>query len=281
MGRSPSVRFNDRSNNYRDRRAALKLLKYNRIFDFAPASGLQIFWQTQRSVAHASEAIHFCADRFEKSTHLAIPSLAQSHSIPDITAGALPFSLRPNGRERRGSIFKLDAGLKFFKGFRRQPAVHPRHVFALDFVARVHQPVGELSRVGEQQQPGRVDVEPPDGNPASGRETGKDGRAPLRIAAGNELADRLVVDEHPRLAGLRKAYGSAVDRDRVARQGAVSETRHLARDADSPRLDPGLDLAPRAEAGGREQLLQPLSLRCRSGLRARRCRRRLLRRVQR
>jgi hypothetical protein len=64
----------------------------------------------------------------------------------------------------------LDALPQFFKDFGCEPTLHPRPVHTLDLVARMHQAVGELARVGEKQQPGGIEVEPPDCNPAARRQ---------------------------------------------------------------------------------------------------------------
>jgi hypothetical protein len=79
-------------------------LKYNRIFNFAPASGRQIFRQPHRPVAHAQEAVYASADRFEKSPHFAVAALAQHNPVPLIAAGAFPIVAFLDGDESSDTI---------------------------------------------------------------------------------------------------------------------------------------------------------------------------------
>src|SRR4249919_1895545 len=98
--------------------AALKLLKYNRIFDFAPASRRQIPRQTERTVAYSSQAIHLGANRLEKPAHLPVPSFSEHDSVAPVAAGALPRFFLAYGNESGDAILEMDAAAKLFKDFR-------------------------------------------------------------------------------------------------------------------------------------------------------------------
>ncbi len=91
-----------------------------------------------------------------------------------------------------------------------------RAVGLVDLEARVREPVGQLAVVGEQDQPGGVDVEPADRVQALGLGHQRDdGRTPLRVARGRDDAGRLVERVHDPLVDGRDR--PAVDRDRVRR----------------------------------------------------------------
>ena len=68
-------------------------------------------------------------------------------------------------RELRRAVLELDAGQQLLAPALFELAHHAHRVFALDVVARMHQPVRELARIGEQQQALGVEVEAADGDP--------------------------------------------------------------------------------------------------------------------
>jgi len=92
----------------------------------------------------------------------------------------------------------------------------------------MHQPVRELAVVGEEQQPRAIDVQAPHRDPSPGRQAGEHGWPAFRIAAGNELAFRLVVYEDAP-GGFRPQS----DRDAVDRN-LLSVTRTVAQLGDAP-----------------------------------------------
>src|SRR4051812_21363007 len=163
MGRSPSLHFY--------RAAALKLLKYNRIFDFAPASRWQIVGQAQGAVAQEHEAIYLRANRLKEAPHFAISTFLQRHAVPGVASRGFPSFHWPDGSERRRAILNLDAGAEFFKHFPRQASVISGDVAPVDFLSRVHQAIGELPPIGEDQQSDRINVEPAGCDPSSGGKT--------------------------------------------------------------------------------------------------------------
>jgi hypothetical protein len=105
----------------------------------------------------------------------------------------------------RGAVVELDpAGEPLHVG-RRQRGLGLDGVELLDLVARVHQAVGELAVVGQQQHAGRVAVEPPDGHHAPLAELAVEQvhhrAALLRVVGGGDRVARLV--QHDVREGLR------------------------------------------------------------------------------
>jgi hypothetical protein len=89
--------------------------------------------------------------------------------------------------------------------FRAGLAQHSHRVLALDFIARMHHAVGQAAVIGKQEQAAGIEVQPPDGNPASALQPGQLGKnagATRRIVPGNDLALRLVINQHARQAQL-------------------------------------------------------------------------------
>jgi hypothetical protein len=72
-----------------------------------------------------------------------------------------------------------------------------------------------------------------------------------------------VIEQHPEPGYRGPVYRFAIYADIVGRKRARPEGNDGAVDADPAGSDPLLDLAPRAEARGGEDLLDPLSRRCR------------------
>src|SRR5688572_6132420 len=68
---------------------SLKLLKYNRIFQFTPASRREIGRQLQGPVTHAHEAADGMSHRLEKAPHLPVTPFLQHHPVPMVAALAL------------------------------------------------------------------------------------------------------------------------------------------------------------------------------------------------
>ena len=64
------------------------------------------------------------------------------------------------------TVVELHPGRQEFFGFVGHDARRAYGVFALDFIARVHQTIGKLSARRKKQQPFGVEVQTSDGNPA-------------------------------------------------------------------------------------------------------------------
>src|SRR4051812_20533415 len=137
-----------------------------------------------------------------------------------------------------------------------EPALHLGHVGARHLVARVHELVGELSVVGQQDEPGGVGVQPADRVQANACvDELRDDAAPVRVLRSRYHAGRLV-DEIDDLLGLQ-CDRCAVDLDVV---GLVHVARRvqddLAADGDPSLAHDVLRSAPRGDAGVGEELGQ-------------------------
>src|SRR5205807_1120685 len=78
--------------------------------------------------------------------------LPEHHPVPAIGTRRGAFVRRRNARKRSPPIVKMDASRQLFKVFPAERTLNAHRIFALDLVARVHQTVGELAGIGEQQQ---------------------------------------------------------------------------------------------------------------------------------
>ena len=207
-------------------------MNYNRISKLAPLSWRKIARQLDGSVAHALQPAHTGTDRLENAPHLAVAPFPQGDPVPAV--GAVAGSFQRDALERSGSVIQMDALLQFFNIY---GALHSRQILALDLIAWVHQPIRELAVVGEEQEPGAVQVEPSNGDPSARRKPRKHGRPPLRIAAGHQLAYRLVVQEDSARAPLQ-FDALAINGDLVCTRGALAEARYATGQSNAACLDP-------------------------------------------
>ena len=110
----------------------------------------------------------------------------------------------------------------------------------------MHQAVGQLARVGEQQQTFGVEVKPAHRLPLTlhqARQAAEHGGPVLRVVMTDHFARRLVISQH---AGRRwrhaHAYRLAVDLDDVTVLDALAHVGRLAVDGDAPFKDELLHL---------------------------------------
>ncbi len=122
------------------------------------------------------------------------------------------------------------------------------------------QTVDEFAIVGEQQQPGRIEVESADRQQAAGfREGFEDGAATFGIDACADLANRFVVHQcaGTSFGHVIETNGPAVNTDVVLYGSVIAQFGRLAVHGDMTCGDPGFDLAPRTEAEVGKQFLEP------------------------
>src|SRR5256886_14030208 len=250
MGRAPSLAA-----------VPLKLLKFTGIGPLAPLPRRKIARQLDRAVAYADQTADSGADRLEQAPHFAFATLSQHHPVPAICAPSGTFVRHLDALERGAPIVELDAPGQFLKILFFKNALNAHGVLPLDFVARVHQAVGELAGIGQQQQARAVDIQPPHRHPPAWRQPRKDGRTSFRVPTGHQLAFGLVIHQDAsRLLGCQ-AYSFTVDGDLVCRERTIAKPGGPPGDANPARFDPGLDFAPRAMASRGQELLQPLASR--------------------
>src|SRR5437899_1881984 len=138
-------------------------------------------------------------------------------------------------------------------------ALDAHGVLPLDFVTRVHQAVGELAGIGQQQQARAVDVQPTHRHPPARRQPREDSRTSFRVTTGHQLAFGLVIHQDAGWLLGEQAYSFTVDGDLVCRERTIAKPGGPPGDADPARFDPGLDFAPRAMTSRSQELLQPLA----------------------
>jgi hypothetical protein len=116
----------------------------------------------------------------------------------------------------------------------------------------MHEPMRQLAVVGEQQEPGRIHIEPSDHDPAPaarGRQALEHGGPILGIGARGHLAYRLVINEHfDGLAPPAEIQGPPIETDPVGDGGTVAQHRDAVVDGHAAGADPLLDAAARAMA---------------------------------
>src|SRR5476651_1113471 len=163
-----------------------------------PATAPQVAWQGHRAVAGTDQARHGQADGLEHAAHLAVAAFAQDHAIPLVDGFAAAVG---DLGEVRQAVVELDAGQQLLAHTLFQLAQRAHRVFAVNAVARVHQPVGQVARGGEQQQAFGVEVEAADGQPFAGlhrRQAVEHRWTAVRVVIADDFAGRLMVDQHAR-----------------------------------------------------------------------------------
>src|SRR5471030_3192676 len=232
-------------------------LAHGVFFQLFPATALQVAWQGHRAVAGADQARHGQADGFEHAAHLAVAAFADDHAIPFVDAFAAAVG---DLGEVRQAVVELDAGQQFLAHALFQLAQRAHRVFAVNAVARVHQPVGQVARGGEQQQAFGVEVEAADGQPFAGfhrRQAVEHRWTAIRVVIADDFAGRLVVDQHARRLLADAALDQlAVDADVVGRQDALADVGRLAIHRHAAGDDQFFHVAARAETGFGQHLVQ-------------------------
>ena len=127
-----------------------------------PLAATQAARQVQGAVADADQAADGMPQCLEHAADFAVAAFADGDAVPAIGAFTAAFF---DMAEMGGAVFQLDAGQQALLLFFAQCAQHPRSVFALQAEAGVHELVGQLTRVGDEQQPFGIEVQPTHGLP--------------------------------------------------------------------------------------------------------------------
>src|SRR5437867_13446753 len=114
--------------------------------------------------AHAHQAAHGDPERLEHAPDLTVAPFAQHDLVPAVRSAA---PARGDAVEPGWAVVESDPLSESAELFARELAPHPHRVLALDLVARMHQPVSELARVGEEQEAARVEIQPADRDPVT------------------------------------------------------------------------------------------------------------------
>src|SRR5476649_1062699 len=232
-------------------------LAHGVFFQLFPATALQVAWQGHRAVSGTDQALHGQADGLEHAAHLAVAAFANDHAIPLVDAFAAAVG---DLGEVRQAVVELDAGQQLLAHTLFQLAQRAHRVFAVNAVARVHQPVGQVARGGEQQQAFGVEVEAADGQPFAGlhrRQAVEHRWTAVRVVIADDFAGRLVVDQYARRLLADAALDQlAVDAHVVGRQDALADVGRLAVDGYAAGDDQLFHVAARTEAGLGQHLVQ-------------------------
>jgi hypothetical protein len=112
----------------------------------------------------------------------------------------------------------------------------------------MHHAIGQAAVVSEQQQAAGVEIEAADGYPApvlEPRQFDENAGATIGIVPGNNLAFRLVIDQHTRQTQPEfELHQFAIDANLVFWTDALTDMRRQAVDADTPGNDPFFEFAP-------------------------------------
>jgi len=215
-----------------------------------------------RSDAHPAQPDDGVADGLAHVADLACAPLVQDDRQERLVlARAEPLLHERHVGRRRPPAFDHHAPAQPPDGILIGDAPHAYVVFALDLVPRVHQPLGELAVVRQEQQPLGVVVQAPDGVDvrAHFRQELEHRVAVLGVLARRHVAARLV--EQDVAAARGDADALAVDAD-VVGPGigfrAEFEDR-LAVDRDAALCDEGFGGAAGRDARGREDLLEAVA----------------------
>ena len=199
-----------------------------RRFNLEPFASLDRGRHCDNTVARADQSDDHDAQCFEYPPHFAVASLAQHDAVPMVgrvfVAAAIFHRLAAGD-----AVFQRNTRDQLLLLLIRQATHDANGIFAVDFVTRVHQPVGELTGIGEQQQTLGVVIEPPYVDPFAVADRGQlleHGRTSFGIVPRHNLARRLVIDQDAR-PRLRKAYldDLAVDADFIAGTHLLTDFR--------------------------------------------------------
>ena len=209
----------------------------------------------QGTVGRAVEPQHPQPHRLAHPAHLPVTPLVKG----DLQQGiGCPRARHAHpGRRAHHAGLELDAAAQPRELVRVGQPVDPHAIDLLHPVARMHQVMGEVAVVGEEQETAGVGVQPSDREqPAPGRQQLANRTPPLGVVEGGDYADRLVEGVVARRGWLGKRA--------PAHQHAVTPGLHLRAglrhqhpvDPHHSRLDQGVALAPRPEPPLGEQLVE-------------------------
>ena len=162
-----------------------------------PDAALEPARQHHRAITDADQPADRMPHGFKQAPHFAVSAFGDDHPVPVVdTFAATVF----DALERGPLTIDIHAFEKTGLGRRFQHAQRAHRVLTLDAEARVHQLVGQLAGVGEQQQAFGVDVQPADRLPLAllqPRQAAEHRGALLRVVVGDDFTDGLVVRQHP------------------------------------------------------------------------------------
>ena len=179
-------------------------------------------------------------DGLEHAPDLAVPALVEGELEPRGTEA-------PHAGGRRRAVLELHARRERANRLVVRLALDVRDVDLLDEVPRMREPMCQVTVVREEQYPGRIAVEPSDGNDTDvAADEIHDRRPPLRISRRGDRPPRLVQQDVAKRL-LRDL--TAVDTHDARRADERAELAGGAVDGDAPGLDQLVGAASRRDAG--------------------------------
>ena len=224
-------------------------------------SPLELRRHVNHAVAGANQPADHQAQRLEHAPHFLVAPLRQDNLVPVIRALSAAIGKR---EYLRRSILQFNALEQLFLMFRRQCSHDPHRVFALDFVTRMHEPVGKLAKGREYQQTLAVEIQTPDRDPfgaPQSRQLVEHRRPSLGVGAADDLSCRLVIQKHPHARrGEAQPHQLAVDAHLIVWPHFLTDLRRLTVDGDAPGDDQFFEPSQRSIAALRQHLVQALRL---------------------
>jgi hypothetical protein len=181
----------------------------------------------------------------EHAAHLTMAALCDDDAHPVI--GTLTPRIFKT-LEFREPILQFNPVKKPLTRVIRQLAQNTDCIFPLHTGSRMHETVGQFTRCGEKEESLGVEIEATNGNPAPELRRGElleHGHPMLRVVAGNDLTDRLVIREDTN--GWRcnpDPNGLAVDLDLIGVEDPLPDMGWHAVDRHTASKDELFHLAP-------------------------------------
>src|SRR5690606_9917513 len=195
------------------------------------------------AITHADQTVHGQADGIEELTHLAVTTFGDHHAIPLVHTFATAIADR---QERSRLAFDFNARQQLVARVFGQRTQHAHSVLALHAERWVHQLVGQLARVREQQQAFGVQIKATDRHPLAivqTWQTTEHGWTALWIVVGHHFACWLVVRQDTgsrrRNADLDRA---ACHLDAIAMRNTLADVCDLVVHFDAAVFDHLLDV---------------------------------------
>ena len=213
--------------------------------------------QQHGAIANANQAADGVTNSLEHAAYLPVTTFRNRHAIPAVSTFA---TARINGSKLRYAVFQRHAFQKPFFFFVRQCAKHANRILPLQAKTRMHQPIGQLTGIGQQQQPFGVQIQTAYRLPLSleqFRQPAKYRWPVLRVIMCDHLTGRLVIRNHTRRRCVNaNANRLAVDLDGVAKLNTLANVCRLGIDGNAPLQNEPLHFQARPQPRLRQDLVQ-------------------------
>jgi hypothetical protein len=170
----------------------------------------------------------------------------------------------PNALKTADLAIQTDSFAQLSNSIPVRLPLDPTPILALDAARRVHQAVGQITVCGKEQQTLAVDIKTayryPSGT-AQPRQVFKNRWPATRVISGTDLANRLVIENHPQhgTLGTSDSDQLLIDSDRVRIIDRGAEYRRTAIDAHTALANPVFDFPPGPNTHTGKNFLNPFS----------------------